>query len=989
MAEKRCPKCGKSFDEKWELCDDCGIELVVPKEGPRGTISPVFMVKIKDKLRGMDKALDSKISKAVDTAEEAQESLETLTKQAAVKATELTERAEKKAAVFEKKGLYFTRRMRMASTPNAIMDTVLDHPKAVLLSVLLITLIIGATGIPLMMENISGDMKIYLPQDDESSKILNEVNEDWSTEMVVLFVETPNKFDRSYGTNITDKAVLDEISEIEDTLDFQKEDKGEMDDITFVLSISTLIKEIYSSPKNVKDAVYKELGVEDLGLWDPPGSYSIPDDQEDIDRIVAQIPEDTKKMLVIDTNEDGVWDSAGVIMGVYKEADQAAVMKEVYKQIDQYYIDTRVEKGDENSEQAWWRRIESGQIHCAMTPTGPVPMTEALTERTYQEFSVVLPAALVLICIMLIFFHRTPKIILISGIPILCSLVITLGLMGLTGWVLAPQVILVAPILLALGVAYGLYIANRYSDERNNIKDRKQRMRVAVNTTGKAIFLSAATTAVGFSSLMFVNMVPLRVLGFGLTAGIMICYVITMLTVPSLVMFLNYEKKSKMRSAQKIGMVPIRHRKKIVIAAIVITIISLALIPSIEANMNLTEMAPQDEPTIIKLDEYTEQFGGGQLGMVLVRGNAAPTQGELKNSGSMKDIVVLDEIDDLEEQLKQINDRIDDPGIKINPPISVVDVMKMIKIPQQIVDQIVEAVPEFAKDEVEDTLNTSFWEAIHNAGQLTGPVAAAWYVVFEKSPQDSLINIFYDSISTEMRGFLVNDDYSKALVYIDMPAMDAARTEKAVKAINKVVEDYQAGKSTSKLTGFAALIVAVNNLIMYNSLFSLFVALIVVFFVLIIIFRSLRLAALTMIPVSMVVAWEPLTLGMTGIDLNLITAMIGSIIVGIGIDYGIHMTERIRESGEDFPGIRKSVETSGFTFFEATATIVAGLLSIFLINIQSIQEFITMVIILLVFSMIGAVLLLPAIYALLSSERTKDVEFKGKITEVEPEYVYE
>jgi predicted RND superfamily exporter protein len=452
-------------------------------------------------------------------------------------------------------------------------------------------------------------------------------------------------------------------------------------------------------------------------------------------------------------------------------------------------------------------------------------------------------------------------------------------------------------------------------------------------------------------------------------------------------MFLNYEKKSKMRSAEKVGMMPIRHRKKIVIVAIVITIFSLALIPSIEANMNLTEMAPQDEPTIIKLEEYTEQFGGGQLGMVLVRGNPEPASGELKNSGSMKDIVVLDEIDDLEEQLKQINDRIDDPQIKINPPISVVDVMKMIKIPQEIVDQIVEAVPEAAKDEVQDTLNTSFWEAIHNAGQLTGPVSALWFVAFDKSPQDSLINIFYASISTEMRGFLVNDDYSKALVYIDMPAMDAARTETAVKAINDVVEDYQAGKSTSKLTGFAALTVAVNNLIMYNSLISLFVALIVVFFVLIIIFRSLRLAALTMIPVSMVVAWMPLTLGLTGIDLNLITAMIGSIIVGIGIDYGIHMTERIRESGEDFPGIRKSVETSGFTFFEATATIVAGLLSIFLINVQSIQEFITMVIILLIFSMLGAVLLLPAIYALLSGEKTKDVEFKGNITEVEPEYV--
>ena len=134
---------------------------------------------------------------------------------------------------------------------------------------------------------------------------------------------------------------------------------------------------------------------------------------------------------------------------------------------------------------------------------------------------------------------------------------------------------------------------------------------------------------------------------------------------------------------------------------------------------------------------------------------------------------------------------------------------------------------------------------------------------------------------------------------------------------------------------FAALLVAVNNLILENSLISLFLALIIVFIVLIAIFRSLRFAALTMIPVLMVVAYMPFTLVSTGIDLNLVTAMIGSIIVGVGIDFGIHMTERVREAGEDFAGIRKSVETSGFTFLEATVTIVAGLLSVMLINIRS------------------------------------------------------
>ncbi len=982
MPEKKCPKCGKTFEESWQLCDECGLDLVVPTAGVGGSI-PLLTLKIKDKLRGLDRALDSKMSKAVDTAEMAKESLESIGKQATVKATEISKKAEEKAQVIEKKSIDFTRRMRSGSSSNDIIDTIIDHPKGVLIAVVLISLIIGAIGLPLMMNNISGDMDIYLPQGDETAIILNEVNEDWSTDMMLFFVESPNKFDNiAYGSpyNITNLNLLNEISAIEEALDYNREDYGEEDRISFVLSISTLIKEINEAPKNIFEGAKKELEPP-VDPGDLPGDYEyeIPQDQDEIDRIVAQIPEDTRKLLVIDTNDDGIWDSAGIIMGVRSD-DQKKLMEKVYKLLNKYYIDDRVEEGDDNSGEEWWKRIEAGEIHCAITPTGPVPATEALTARTYQEFLVVLPAALLLIGAMLLFFHRTPTIILISGIPILCSLLITLGIMGLTGWVLTPQVVLVAPILLALGVAYGLYISNRYSDERHNIKDKKDRMRVAIKTTGKAVFLSAITTAVGFSSLMFVDMVPLKVLGFGLTVGIMVCYTITMLTVPSLVMLLNYKKKGKMHSVEKMGNVPIRHRKKIWLVALIIMIISLALVPSIEANMDLAEMAPHDEPTVNKMIEYSEDFGGGQMGMVLVRGSAAPGPNDDDQSldGSMKDIEVLDAIDDMEDEFKKIED--------LSPPISIVDVMKMIKIPEEVVSIISqlpgEYLPDQLKERLNETLNANFWDAIHTAGEWD---PFFWHLWQDKSLQDSIINIFYYSITTEMRGFLVNNDYSKTLIYIDMPAMDAKRTETAVNEVNKVVENYPAGKSTSHLTGFAAIVVAVNNLLILNSLISLVVALVVVFFVLIIIFRSLRYAALTMIPVGLVVAYIPLTLSLTGIQLNLVTAMIGSIIVGIGIDFGIHMTERIRESGENFPGIKKAVETSGFTFVEATATIVAGMLSIFLINVRSIQEFITVVILLLVFSMIGAMLILPSIYATLSAEKMEDVTFIGETVEVEPE----
>jgi len=104
-------------------------------------------------------------------------------------------------------------------------------------------------------------------------------------------------------------------------------------------------------------------------------------------------------------------------------------------------------------------------------------------------------------------------------------------------------------------------------------------------------------------------------------------------------------------------------------------------------------------------------------------------------------------------------------------------------------------------------------------------------------------------------------------------------------------------------------------------------------------------------------------------ELNLFSAVIGSIIVGIGIDFGIHMTERIRESGLTIDGIRHGVSTSGMAFVEATVTMIGGLAAVFLINIPAIQEFILLVMILLTYSVLGALFLLPAIYSFIVSAK--------------------
>jgi hypothetical protein len=518
---------------------------------------------------------------------------------------------------------------------------------------------------------------------DEDSRVLDDIGSDWSTNMILVYVETPNKFDRTYGTNITDKAVLDEISAVEEAMNPQKEDYGEVVDITFVLSISTLIKEINVAPENIADAVKDELNLN----VDPdiPGDheYAIPEDQDEIDRIVDQIPYETLDTFVRDTNDDGIWDSAVVWMGTLRYS--TAILKDLDSLIDRYYVDPDVERSDFNSRDEWWMRIETGSIHCAMTNLG--------YGESYDYY-----------------YNSSDEVEL-----------------GLTA----------AVILILIGLLFSTYMVSK------SILKRRRRD----------------------------NPMTKRV-----TTAMVILVVLIGICIP-------------------IGLIK-----------------TTASLPD-------------------KLSQFSNEMDGGQLGMVVTYGSPAPPDDqELRGSGSMKDIEVLDSIDRLEEELRSIEG--------INPPISVVDVMKLIKVPESMVNQIpVQNMPDPIKSRIEEFANTSFWDAIHTAGQIDSLI---WYARYDKSLQDSIINIFYKSITFEMRSTFVNQDFSRSLVYLSIPMIDGDQTKDMKNSINNVINHHQPFISTSHMVLINTGSTTFENMDFVLKIMLLFVMLIIGIFIFIFILAMAR-----------------------------------------------------------------------------------------------------------------------------------------------------
>jgi predicted RND superfamily exporter protein len=89
-------------------------------------------------------------------------------------------------------------------------------------------------------------------------------------------------------------------------------------------------------------------------------------------------------------------------------------------------------------------------------------------------------------------------------------------------------------------------------------------------------------------------------------------------------------------------------------------------------------------------------------------------------------------------------------------------------------------------------------------------------------------------------------------------------------------------------------------------------------------------------------------------------------VIGTGIDFGVHITERIREEVKNgksgTAASQVAVMTTGQSLFEAIVAVILALLPIYLLGIEMMNQFITIVILMLVVACVSAMLILPTIY---------------------------
>ena len=137
--------------------------------------------------------------------------------------------------------------------------------------------------------------------------------------------------------------------------------------------------------------------------------------------------------------------------------------------------------------------------------------------------------------------------------------------------------------------------------------------------------------------------------------------------------------------------------------------------------------------------------------------------------------------------------------------------------------------------------------------------------------------------------------------------------------------------------------------------------------------RSLRYAVVTIIPIGLVVAWLYALMYLLGFSLNFVTATIGAISIGVGIDYSIHMTERFREelrrATTKMQALQQAVNGTGVALMASAVSSIVGFAILGLAPMPMFSSFGFLTAIMIFLALAASLVVLPSLLLLVAPEK--------------------
>jgi predicted RND superfamily exporter protein len=151
----------------------------------------------------------------------------------------------------------------------------------------------------------------------------------------------------------------------------------------------------------------------------------------------------------------------------------------------------------------------------------------------------------------------------------------------------------------------------------------------------------------------------------------------------------------------------------------------------------------------------------------------------------------------------------------------------------------------------------------------------------------------------------------------------------------------------------------------------LLVGLLAVAAVLLLVLRNVERALVPLVPIALATGWSSLILFATGVPLNPMSATLGALVIAISTEFSVLLSERFRQERRagraPAEALARTYRFTGSAVLASGITAIAGFGVLTLSSITMLRDFGLVTLIDLSVSLVGVLLVLPAVLAL--SER--------------------
>ncbi len=217
-------------------------------------------------------------------------------------------------------------------------------------------------------------------------------------------------------------------------------------------------------------------------------------------------------------------------------------------------------------------------------------------------------------------------------------------------------------------------------------------------------------------------------------------------------------------------------------------------------------------------------------------------------------------------------------------------------------------------------------EALRGENDVTSVTSPASF--FRGNEKASPEEIIEKLRNTPQASMFFSSDRRTALMFV---AADIGSGEEKIQSFSRLIQeqiDYTPKPPGVKfsITGQPILRLTIFDLLKRDAVFTLIVAAGLIFLLLIAMQRSLSQALLIFIPLSLGLIWTMGTLGWLGIPLSIATVALSSMLLGLGVEYGVFVVSRYKEERDKKFSQLDSLKTTVYGI--GTAVIGSGLTTI-------------------------------------------------------------